>query len=331
MEKVPEALGEKGTACDKVGGILGVSGKYVWQAKQLQERDSKLLREVFEGRLTIAAARQKSTVARRRRDVSAVRPFASSDCSLILGDAPDKLAEVKGGSIRCIFTDPPYNLGKKYHGDDTGDAREESEFLGWCARWLEECRRVLTPDGSIFVMMSGRYAPGIHAAMKALGLHWRNTIYWWENNPENQTGNFSDAVRPIHYFTRSKRDYVVNSGGRSDARGQALGDKRAIDAGKLPDNVWIESRIPGNSIDRVPFEDAPPQLPVSIPQTCIRVASEPGDTVLDPFNGNGTTAIAALMEGRRYVGIDQSKKYLDQSRRWIASQLAAVNTERKSA
>jgi site-specific DNA-methyltransferase (adenine-specific) len=52
------------------------------------------------------------------------------------------------------------------------------------------------------------------------------------------------------------------------------------------------------------------------------VASEAGDTALDPFNGNGTTGIAALRNGRKYIGIDQSKKYLDQSRKWIAAQLA---------
>ncbi|HZL37281.1 MAG TPA: site-specific DNA-methyltransferase, partial [Tepidisphaeraceae bacterium] len=64
-----------------------------------------------------------------------------------------------------------------------------------------------------------------------------------------------------------------------------------------------------------------------IPERCIRIASDPGDTILDPFNGNGTTGIAALRAGRKYIGIDRSKLYLEQSRKWIATQVAKVKEE----
>jgi DNA modification methylase len=221
-----------------------------------------------------------------------------------------------------LRTDPPYNIGKRYHADPHGDAMEDAKFLTWCERWLTECKRVLTPDGSLFVMINGPYAARIEMILRGLEMHRRNTIYWWENNPENQKGNFSDAVRPIHYFTKHTDLFVFHDDVRVDSRRQAIGDSRGLDAGKIPDNVWIDCRIPGNSKERVPFKDAPPQLPLAIPDRCIRVASDPGDTVLDPFNGNGVTGVAAIANGRKYIGFDRSVKYLKQSRTWIAAQLA---------
>lgn len=216
---------------------------------------------------------------------------------------------------------------KSYNADPDGDALPDADFLAWCRAWLAECARVLTPDGSLFVMMTCRYAARLEIILRELGLHQRNLIFWWENNPEHQKGNFSDAVRLIHYFTRSATDFVFVDDVKVDSRRNVIGDKRGIDGGKLPDNVWIDCRIPGNSREAVPFAKHPPQLPVAIPERCILVASEPGDTVLDPFNGNGTTGIAALRNGRKYIGIDRSALYLKQSKQWIAAALADAKGE----
>jgi DNA modification methylase len=315
---------EKAKASEGAAGLFGVSARYVELAKKLKKESPDLFEDCFNDKLTITAAIQQARRAHRAKITRSLdgKHADLKDCNFLLGDVVEQLETIPSKSVRIIFADPPYNIGKKYHADSHGDARKDNDFLQWCSRWLIECKRVLTPDGSIFIMINGLYAARLEMVLRERGFHRRNTIYWWENNPENQTGNFSDAVRPIHYFTRDPEMFVFNDDVRIPSKRNIIGDKRGLDHGKLPDNVWIEGRIPGNAIERVPFADAPPQLPASIPETCIKVASEIGDTVLDPFNGNGTTGIAALLNGRKYIGIDQSKKYLEQSRKWIASQLA---------
>ena len=314
-----------GKTAEKAGELFGVSRALVEMCQQVYDTDLNEFAKIVRGDKTVNAALQACRVVKRRSEVKraiGVAPLDESACDLRCGDVIEQLALIPAKTATVIFADPPYNIGKTYHIDKTGDNLADDEFLKWCAAWIEECARVLAPDGSFFLMMNGEHAARVELLMRAAGLFRRNTIYWWENNPENQTGNFSDAVRQIHYFTRSKVSFIFNTDVRVPSRRNEIGDKRGLDHGKLPDNVWIEGRIPGNSLERVPFDDAPPQLPVSIPETCIRVASDVGDTVIDPFNGNGITGIAALRNGRKYIGIDRSKKYLDQSRKWIAAQLA---------
>ena len=327
-EVVPEA--RRGQSRDLAGDMLGVSGRYISEAKRLFETNQPLFYEVFEGKLKLTQAVAKVRKAAGRKMVGKKAAVAGEideeNCRLILGDAITELECLKANSIDCVFTDPPYNIGKKYHGDKTGDDLKDDEFLRWCSAWLAECARVLKPGGTIFVMINGAYAGRLETILRAADLKRRNTIYWWENNPENQRGNFSDAVRQIHYFVKGD-GWTFDDSVKIPSKRNEIGDKRGIVGGKLPDNVWIDNRIPGNALDRVPFEDAPPQLPVNICETAIRVATRVGDVVLDPFNGNGTTAIAALRHGRKYIGIERSEKYLNQSKKWIAANLAASPKE----
>ena len=274
---------------------------------------------------------RSSEVRQTRRTAVAAEGDLLAGGELLLGDCIEQLQTRPGHSVRMVFTDPPYDIGKQYHDDPSGDRLGDDAYFAWCRFWLAECARVLTPDGSIFVMIDGRHSMGMEQAMRDAGLHRRNAIYWWENNPENQTGNFSDAVRVIHYYTKSPSSFVFHDDVRVPSRRKLIADKRAVDDGKLPDNVWIDGRIPGNSLDRVPFADAPPQLPLQIPETCVKVSTDPGDIVLDPFNGNGTTAIAAIVHGRKYVGIERSAKYLKQSEQWIASRVAAIRSKQQAA
>lgn len=317
-----------GKSAAQAAAQFGVSARQVEIAKTLMDKAPALFaRLATEPGFNVNRAMHlhaRESLRALHRQAMAKSPADMSNCRLVAGDCIQRLEEVPSKSVGCVFADPPYNLKKRYDSDRSRDARSDAEFLRWCKTWLAGCVRTLTMDGSIFVMINSRYAARVEIIMRDLGLFWRNTIVWADSNPEHQRGNFSDAARLIHYFTHSERAYIWNDDVRVPSRRNQLGDKRGIDAGKVPDSVWLDIRLPGNSRDRVPFPDAPPQLPVAIPERCILVSTNPGDTVLDPFNGNGTTGIAALANGRKYIGIDQSKKYLDQSRRWISAQLQSV-------
>ena len=98
--------------------------------------------------------------------------------------------------------------------------------------------------------------------------------------------------------------------------------------GKLPGNLWGVwtdrkiARVVKNAGDRIPDDLAPNQLPVPLVERVILAASNPGQTVLDPFHGTGTTAVAAIKHGRKYIGIEVDPEVAQESRGWIKARLA---------
>ena len=123
-------------------------------------------------------------------------------------------------------------------------------------------------------------------------------------------------------FTKHKRNFVFHPPLVESVR-HAIGDARSTSPGKVPENVWPITAVVGNARQRTPFEDMPPQLPLELPLRIVLGHSEPGDCVLDPYSGNGTTAIAAvLLSGRRAIGIERCPLYVDQSQLLIRSTIA---------
>lgn len=316
----------EGRSAEYAGDRFGVARQYVDQVRQIRRASPELFGEIRAGKLNVNQAynrfrhHDRSKQVRRVRNASA--SFSIDNCQIIRGDAIDTLDSLPRKLAKCIFIDSPYNIGLKYHGDKTGDRLSDAKFTDWCCQWLQAAVPVLTNDGSIFVMMPPKYAFELHRELTALGLHYRNTIAWVETFGSYQEGNLTECWRPILYFTRSDK-FIWNPDVRIASDRQAkYGDSRANPHGKLVSNVWQIPRVQGTASDRVPFADAPPQLPLEIPRRCILLSTDPGDTVLDCFNGNGTTGVAALLEGRKYIGIEKSKLYAGQSEQWIASQLA---------
>jgi DNA modification methylase len=247
---------------------------------------------------------------------------------LMPGDTVEVMRSLPAGCATVVCADPPYNNATRYDADPTGDDLTPDDYLAWTREWGAAAARLLNERGSFFLMIDDAYQDLVGVELRKLGLFRRRTIVWWENFPVHTNGNFPAAARYLHYFTKASKGFtwhperILVESGRN-----RLGDKRGAHGGKTPDCVWAVTRKVGNATDRVPFEDAPPQIPVEVPERCVLVASEPGDLVVDPFNGNGQTAIAALLNGRRYVGIDRSKKYLAQSEQWIKAQLAEVRAD----
>ena len=142
--------------------------------------------------------------------------------------------------------------------------------------------------------------------MEAAGLYFRNTIKWHETFGNNCTRKFGRTSRPIHYFTKHPKWFVLPSD-----RQVKYADKRANPAGKVMDDVWAIPRVAGTHAERI--AGSPTQLPIALLQRIVAVASDPGDLVLDPFSGSATTGVAAAEEGRRYVGVEINAEYVERS------------------
>ena len=215
-------------------------------------------------------------------------------------------------SIDLVFADPPYNLDKDYTIYD--DEQADHKYVEWCNTWLAEYTRILKPTGSLFVLNLPRWAL-YHAHFLNRHLYFQNWIVW------DALSEPRGKVMPAHYallfYTKHPTDFTFNYEAISsiDARHYCLRAscvrhrKKMGDDDKSPLNdIWWDVHRIKHRRDR---DYHPCQLPESLMERIIRLATNPGDVVLDAFGGVGTTPIVALQLGRRYVAIDLDPNYVN--------------------
>lgn len=302
----------------KIAESIGSNRTYVNDARKIHDERPDLHEKVKAGKLTIPQAKTEMRREEKRQELEAKAEQVKSGFSeqpawtLINADVLVGLESVRDqhGPARLIFTDPPYNIGINY-GDHHDDSLEDGEFVEWCLSWIRSCCDCLTDDGSLWVMINDEYAADIVACMKDCGLTMRSWIKWYETFGVNCSNNFNRTSRHILYFVMDEGNFVFNETEmlRPSDRQVKYGDSRAQSSGKILDDVWQIPRLSGTSSERIP--DVPTQLPLELVSRIVRCASEPGDLVIDPFNGSGTTGVAAIQSSRKYVGIDASERFID--------------------
>jgi DNA modification methylase len=228
------------------------------------------------------------------------------------------MARIDTGSVRLIFTDPPYNQGIDYGRGKRADQLSDENYQDWCRQWMRECVRLLADDGSLWVVISDEYADHFGLLLREAGLHRRSWITWYETFGVNCTNNFNRCSRHIFYCVKNPRRFVFHAEAvsRPSDRQAKYGDSRASPHGKLWDNVWCIPRLVENSQERLP--DFPTQLPLALVRPIVLCASGPDDLVLDPFCGSGTTGVAAVENQRRFVGIDNNALFVRAARTRIS-------------
>ncbi len=241
--------------------------------------------------------------------------------TIYCGDACSIL-EAAEGQIDLVFADPPFNIGYVY--DKYHDDMPNEEYVAWTRRWMAACRRVLKPTGSFYIAIGDDFAADVRIIGRELGLHLRNWIIWHYTFGQNMKAKFSRAHTHIFYFTKDAAEFTFNDRALRfpSARHTEYQDLRANAAGRLPDDVWGEfPRVCGTFRERAGFHGC--QMPEALLMRIVMASSNPGEIVLDPFVGSGTTAVAAKRLGRRYIGIDLSPTYAEHTQ----ERLAAVRDE----
>jgi len=243
-----------------------------------------------------------------------LKPYFADDevgFELYLGDSMEVLPELGDERFDLIFADPPYFLsnggmtcqsGKMVSVDkgkwDKSNGIEANHAFN--RAWLERCQSALKPNGTIMISGTHHTIFSIGFALQELGFKILNDITWFKPNaaPNLSCRFFTHTTETILWAARDTRSqHTFNYKEMKEENG-----------GKQMRSMW--SFTPPRKEEKAHGKH-PTQKPIALLDRIVRAASNEGDTVLDPFNGSGTTGIAALENGRRYVGIDLSTEYLD--------------------
>jgi site-specific DNA-methyltransferase (adenine-specific) len=246
--------------------------------------------------------------------------FKTNDFALYNNNCLDVLARFPDNYVDMIFSDPPYMLSNNGFSCKNGkrvsvnkgewdSSKGFDEDLQFHNAWIKECRRVLKPEGTIWI--SGTY----HSIYKCGFLlqknnfHILNDISWFK---PNASPNLS-----CRFFTASHETVLW---ARKDKKAKHYFDYQSMKNGNFPEDtikkpslqmrsVWS---IPTLSKDEKTFGKHPTQKPLALLKRIVKASTKKGDIILDPFNGGGTTGIASKIIGdRKYIGCDLEKQYID--------------------
>ncbi len=243
-------------------------------------------------------------------------------------DCIEGLKQVDTGSVDLAFADPPFNIGYEY--DVYDDRRRDEEYLEWCRQWISELHRVLKSTGTFWLAIGDEYAAELKLlAQREIGFHCRSWVIWYYTFGVNCKRGFSRSHTHLFHFIKDPNEFTFNSEDPEvrvpSARQLVYADSRANPRGRLPDNTWIlrpqdlpegftaqedtwyYARVAGTFKEREGFHGC--QMPEQLLGRIIRFSSNPGDLVVDPFGGSGTTLVVAKKLGRRWLGFELSSEY----------------------
>ncbi len=242
--------------------------------------------------------------------------FAKNDNTIILlGDSLCLLKTIKSQSIDLIFADPPYGLGKDF-GISKDIWANEKEYLKWCEIWIDECMRVLKPNGTMYFMSSTQYMPLLDCYVSEKYFVINRIIWTYDSSGVQAKNKFGSAYEPILMITHSKNSkYTFNSedilieaktGAQRNLIDYRKTPPQPYNTTKIPNNVWHFNRVRYKMPE---YENHPTQKPEALLRRIILASSNVGELVLDPFAGSFTTCKVALDLGRKAIGIDNNEEF----------------------
>jgi site-specific DNA-methyltransferase (adenine-specific) len=218
--------------------------------------------------------------------------------------------------VDLLFIDPPYNLNKAFNQQNFSQMPLD-EYAVWLNSWLAPLVNTLKPTASVYLCGDWQSAAAIQQVLQKYFII-RNRITWEREKGRGASRNWKNGAEDIWFGTLSN-EYTFNVNAvklkrRVMAPYTANGlpkDWAATAAGRFrlthPSNLWTDLTVPFWSMPE--NTDHPTQKPEKLLAKIILASSNPGDVVLDPFLGSGTTAVVAKKLGRRYVGVEIDETY----------------------
>lgn len=254
--------------------------------------------------------------------------YKNNEIRVFWSDCKKMLASLEDNSVSLIITSPPYCMGKEYENisDDI------DSFIKLNSMVIKESTRVLKKGGSLcwqvgFHVKNSAIVPLdclIYNIVQKINAHLsnddklvlHNRIIWTFGHGLNSEKRLSGRYETIMWFTKGN-DYVFNLDpirvpqkypGKKYSRGKRIGEFSGNPLGKNPSDVWDIPNVKANHVEKT---NHPCQFPIVIPQKLIKALTNEHDLVVDPFLGSGTTAIACIIEDRRFIGSELKKEYIN--------------------
>jgi site-specific DNA-methyltransferase (adenine-specific) len=224
-------------------------------------------------------------------------------------DCLEVMRAVASDSIDCVFADPPFNLGKEYN-NGLSDLLTDDRYLDWCRLWISEAVRVVKPGGAIFVYNLPRWAYQLAAYLEQQQMDFRHWV------AVSMKGSFprGNKLYPAHYallyftkgkpatFNRVRLPIPACRHCGKDIKDYGGHRKYLNPEGLNLTDIWDDTSPARHSKNKSRWHIN--ELKPTIPERCIQISTNPGDIVLDPFGGGGSTYVTAEHLHRNWIGTE---------------------------
>jgi adenine-specific DNA-methyltransferase len=263
--------------------------------------------------------RKKMTFTSPRAAISSAL-VKLSVATTYMGDAWKLLQCLPSSSVDLVFSSPPYCMGKEYE-----DSSDIADFIASHKLLLPELVRVLKTNGSLCWQVGNHAKNGVVTPLDSLvycemlnlpEMKLRNRIVWSIGHGLHCSNRFSGRHESILWYTKGD-DYVFNLDavrvaqkypGKVHSKGPNKGNLSGNPLGKNPGDVWEIPNVKANHAEKTSH---PCQFPVALPQIFIRALTSSDDLIFDPFMGSGSSGVAAIAEGRRFLGCELEPSYVE--------------------
>lgn len=235
---------------------------------------------------------------------------------IIQGDCIAEMKKLPDECCKLIVADPPYNLNKNF--GEWKELERKSDWLPWSKEWLNECKRILAPGGSIFVYGIHHHLCWIQCYLYEIGLDYRRQIIWhYENGFAGYTKTLSAHYEPLLWFSKGKSFtyHPIREPYKSTDRLKHKLTKNGKvwtphPEGRMAGDVWKFPVLAGKRFagEKVAH---PTQKPLTISSRIVEHFSNPDDLVVIPFAGSGSECVASLMAGRKFIGFELNPEYIE--------------------
>ena len=245
------------------------------------------------------------------KDEATVKPsYVSPYGALFSANCMAVLPHIKDGVVDTVFADPPFNIGKEY-GESYSDRKPDEQYVAWCKEWIAECVRTIKPGGAFFLYNLPKWNVLLGAYLSELGMDFRHWIAIEMSASLPITGRLHPSHYSLLYYTKGKpatfhrvrtpiqlcrhcgkevKDYGGHRGAMNP-KGVTLKD------------VW--SDIPPVRHQKFKSQSRRANaLSTKLLDRVVEISTVPGELVLDPFGGSGTTFAVCEKKGREWIGVE---------------------------
>jgi len=245
--------------------------------------------------------------------------YENENCIIYNMDCLEGMKILKDDVVNLTFTSPPYNIGKEYES-----IMDNDEYIFWCKEWTAEVHRLTKSNGSFLFNLGyfqvegkGKEVPIVYMLWDKTPFYLLQEIVWNYEAGVACKKVLSPRNEKLLWFVKDENDYVFNLDDIRDKNVKYPNQKkngrlRCNTLGKNPSNVWQIAKVTsGKNRSAKERMDHPAQTPIDLLNRIILGFSNRDELVLDPFMGSGSTAEAALLNGRKVLGFEINKNYCD--------------------